>query len=133
MSLRDVTRSCPRCERELIGRERSGRGGLTLIWQCLCGWASARTVPLDHVGISREPERFVLGGEPVEDPELDGRLAPRTSARSGVSARPVEARGGREPVVREARAGGGGSGADERASTDRALPGKPGKQDDGDR
>jgi hypothetical protein len=44
MSQPDDMRCCPRCERELSGREHHGEGGLTVIWQCVCGWASARTV-----------------------------------------------------------------------------------------
>jgi hypothetical protein len=45
MTQRDHTRSCPSCERELSGREHFGEGGLTVIWKCVCGWGSARTVP----------------------------------------------------------------------------------------
>lgn len=37
-------RRCPRCERELTARERRGGDGVTLVWQCACGWAAARTV-----------------------------------------------------------------------------------------
>ena len=42
--MRDETRRCPRCERELAARERRGGDGVTLVWQCACGWAAARTV-----------------------------------------------------------------------------------------
>jgi hypothetical protein len=28
----------------LVARERRGGDGLTLVWQCTCGWAAARTV-----------------------------------------------------------------------------------------
>lgn len=44
MTQRENTRCCPRCDRELRGREHFGEGGLTVIWQCPCGWGSARTV-----------------------------------------------------------------------------------------
>jgi len=48
MNPHDDKRNCPRCERELSGREHYGQGGLTMIWQCVCGWASARTVSSDE-------------------------------------------------------------------------------------
>lgn len=41
---REETRACPRCERALVARERRGGDGITLVWQCACGWAAARTV-----------------------------------------------------------------------------------------
>lgn len=47
MSQREEGRSCPRCERLLPTRERNGGDGLTLVWQCSCGWAAARTVSRD--------------------------------------------------------------------------------------
>ncbi len=37
-------RRCPRCDQELFARQHLGEGGLTLLWQCTCGWAGARTV-----------------------------------------------------------------------------------------
>jgi hypothetical protein len=47
MSQRDESRSCPRCARLLLTRESHGGDGLTLVWQCSCGWAAARTVSRD--------------------------------------------------------------------------------------
>ena len=44
MSQQNEGRGCPRCERLLTARERHGGDGLTLVWQCSCGWAAARTV-----------------------------------------------------------------------------------------
>jgi len=47
MSQREEARICPRCERPLLTRESHGGDGLTLVWQCSCGWAAARTVSRD--------------------------------------------------------------------------------------
>ena len=47
MSQHDDARSCPRCARVLLTRESHGGDGLTLVWQCSCGWAAARTVSRD--------------------------------------------------------------------------------------
>lgn len=44
MSQREDARTCPRCARLLLTRESHGGDGLTLVWQCSCGWAAARTV-----------------------------------------------------------------------------------------
>jgi hypothetical protein len=77
MSHRDETRLCARCGRELHGREHFGEGGLTVIWKCLCGWASARTVPSEY-------------GPRAEPRPLHELAAPRARISSGVQVRPVE-------------------------------------------
>jgi hypothetical protein len=96
MSRRDEKRACLRCGRELASREHYGEGGLTVTWKCICGWASARTVPcaVDARGAAREHDEA--------DPSVAafGR-PPRVRSSSGVSERPVE--GPAEVETRESR------------------------------
>ncbi|MFT3924725.1 MAG: hypothetical protein QM778_19475 [Myxococcales bacterium] len=85
MSQRDHTRSCPSCERELSGREHFGEGGLSVIWKCVCGWASARTIAIGGEASSMlggaSPASKRLGAAPVG-------YAPRVRQSSGVRAKP---------------------------------------------
>jgi hypothetical protein len=36
-------RRCRRCNAEVAGERHESEDGVTLIWRCTCGWASART------------------------------------------------------------------------------------------
>jgi hypothetical protein len=87
MSQRDHTRTCPGCERELCGREHFGEGGLTVIWKCVCGWGSARTVPTAMPGDPRAQAYGGDGSSPARPRATFDDLRIRKS--SGVRARPV--------------------------------------------
>jgi hypothetical protein len=59
-------RQCSRCERELSGREHYGQGGITVIWQCPCGWASARTVSSEEAHILATSKASGVRARPTE-------------------------------------------------------------------
>ena len=76
MGARANVRSCPRCDRELNARERQGEGGAMLVWQCACGWAGARTVP---VGEDAGRKRAISGVTARVHIELEDREQRRRS------------------------------------------------------
>ena len=39
----DDSKSCPRCVEAVVAERLDGDDGVTWVWRCRCGWASART------------------------------------------------------------------------------------------
>jgi hypothetical protein len=39
----DDLKSCPRCADPVASERLEGHDGVTWVWRCRCGWASART------------------------------------------------------------------------------------------
>jgi hypothetical protein len=89
---RDEARRCPRCERLLAVRERRGGDGLTLVWQCACGWAAARTVSRE---LAFRQSRDMTGlaalrAEPAPRGVLFGSRADVPASTTKVATKPEE-------------------------------------------
>lgn len=91
MSQREDARSCPRCDRLLLTRESRGGDGLTLVWQCPCGWAAARTVSRDAAFVRTRAERHaqaratrgsLAGSERADQSPRAARLATQEAERA---------------------------------------------------
>jgi hypothetical protein len=76
MSQQNEARGCPRCERLLSPHERHGGDGLTLVWQCSCGWAAARTVSREAA--FRQRRELLVSGTLRVDAKLGGAAVKRS-------------------------------------------------------